>query len=432
LLLEQQLPPCLITNIKQLKGMTIIRSNHAPAHQADAQQPGSAGPPQGGREALKRRKVFFLVDSFNVGGTETQAVELARRLDPLAYDLTVGCLKREGPLLDRLQKSSIEVIEFYPRGGIDSIGGVREMLRLAAFLRRGGFEVVHTHDLWSNLLGVPAARIARVPVIVSSRRDLSQFAWYKTSRRAWLRRIQNLSNIVLANADSIREVLIREDGFAAEKIRVIGNGVETEQFRTAPRERERLFPGVGDSKLIVLVGNMHSDVKGHPWLIDAAQVVVQEFPATRFVLVGDGEQRKKLENRIANLGLQKSFLFLGRRKDIPEILACCDLAVLPSRAEGLPNAVLEYLAAGLPIVATKIGGISEIIHDGDTGLLVPPENSQALGAAVVRLLRNPELSRKLGRAGQEYVQRNFSFDRLIREVDGLYTELLERATGQSG
>src|SRR5437588_231717 len=104
----------------------------------------------------------------------------------------------------------------------------------------------------------PAARMARVPVIVSSRRDLSQFAWYKTSRRVWLRRIQNLSNIVLANANSIREGLIAEDGFAPEKIRVIRNGVETETIQTTARDRERLFPGIGNSKLVVLVGNMHS------------------------------------------------------------------------------------------------------------------------------------------------------------------------------
>ena len=407
--------------------MTVTPSNQefAITHQADPQGPGTAALPQARPEAFQRRKVFFLVDSFNVGGTESQAVELARRMDPAAYDLTVGCLKKEGPLLDRLQKSSIQVIEFYPQGGIDSIGGAREMLRLAAFLRRERFEVVHTHDLWSNLLGVPAARMVRVPVIVSSRRDLSQFAWYKTSRRVWLRRIQNLSNIVLANANSIREGLIAEDGFAPEKIRVIRNGVETETIQTTARDRERLFPGIGNSKLVVLVGNMHSDVKGHPWLIEAAQTVVREFPSTRFVLVGDGQDRKKCENQVANLGLRQNFLFLGRRKDVPEILACCDVAVLPSRAEGLPNAVLEYLASGLPTVATEIGGITEIIQDGNTGVLVPPENSDALARAVARLLRDPELSRKLGRSGREYVQRNFSFERLVREVDALYTELLE-------
>src|SRR5438132_8836163 len=135
--------------------MTVTHSNQefAITQQADPQGPGTAALPQARPEAFQRRKVFFLVDSFNVGGTESQAVELARRMDPAAYDLTVGCLKKEGPLLDRLQKSSIQVIEFYPQGGIDSISDARAMLRLADFLRRERVEAVHTPGRLSTGLG---------------------------------------------------------------------------------------------------------------------------------------------------------------------------------------------------------------------------------------------------------------------------------------
>src|SRR5438128_9988055 len=138
--------------------MTVTHSNQefAITHQADPQGPGTAALPQARPEAFQRRKVFFLVDSFNVGGTESQAVELARRMDPAAYDLTVGCLKREGPLLDRLQKSSIQVLEFYPQGGTDSIRGAREMLRPAAVLSRRRVGGARTDGLWSNLRAVPA------------------------------------------------------------------------------------------------------------------------------------------------------------------------------------------------------------------------------------------------------------------------------------
>ena len=371
-----------------------------------------------------RRKVFYLVDSLNIGGTETQAVELALRIPEAGYDVTLGCLRARGPLLERLQGTDVEVQEFYPKGGMDSPAGLYQLLRLSWFLRRKKFDVVHTHDLWSNLLGVPAARLAGVHAIVSSRRDLAHFDWYQGKRRGWLRRIQNLGGAVLANATPIRDALIAEDGFAPEKLRVIHNGVDIKRFQKSGSDRDQMFPEAGNGKLIVLVGNMHTDVKGHPWLIAAAPAVVQEFPAARFVLVGDGEQRSRFEQQVASLGLQQNFLFLGRRADIPKILGCCDIAVLPSRAEGLPNAVLEYTAAGLPVIASRVGGNAELIDDGETGLLVPPEDSSALSSALLKLLRDPGLAQRIAQGGHESTVRNFSFERLVGEVDELYSDLL--------
>jgi glycosyltransferase involved in cell wall biosynthesis len=154
--------------------------------------------------------------------------------------------------------------------------------------------------------------------------------------------------------------------------------------------------------------------------------VLQQFPDTRFVFAGDGDSRPAFEAQVAQLGLQRNFIFMGRRNDIPDVLASCDLAVLPSRAEGLPNAVLEYMAAGLPTVASHVGGNGELVEDGVTGILVPPGNSEALADALLRLLRDPEWSRQVAARGQRLATQNFSFERLIREVDELYTELLER------
>jgi L-malate glycosyltransferase len=379
----------------------------------------------GSRPSLRpRRKVFYLLDSLNLGGTETQAVELALRIPESGYEVTLGCLRARGPLLERLQGSQVDVREFHPQGGIDSPAGFYQLLRLSWFLRRGKFDIVHTHDLWSNLLGVPAARLAGVRAIVSSRRDLANFDWYQSKRRGWLRRIQNLGGAVLVNATPIRDALIAEDGFKPGKLRVIHNGVDIEKFHKSGDERDQLFPGVGKGKLIVLVGNMHTDVKGHPWLIASAPAVVHEFPSARFVLAGDGEQRPRFEEQVRKLALEQNFLFLGRRTDIPKILAGCDIAVLPSRAEGLPNAVLEYMAAGLPTVASRVGGNGELIEDGVTGLLVPSEDSAALSDALLALLRDPELARRMAQSGQQFTIRNFSFERLVREVDELYSELL--------
>src|SRR6185437_7629436 len=164
---------------------------------------------------------------------------------------------------------------------------------------------------------------------------------------------------------------VREDGLASNKVRVIYNGVDLERFHSVPTMRAKLFPGMERAKLIVLVGNMHTDVKGHPTLITAALEVVSHFPQARFVLVGDGEKRKEFEAAAQSAGVASNFMFLGRRNDVADILAACDIAVLPSAAEGMPNAVLEYMAAGLPVIASAVGGNLEVIADGANGLLVP-------------------------------------------------------------
>ena len=209
---------------------------------------------------------------------------------------------------------------------------------------------------------------------------------------------------------------------------MIHNGVDLEKFSHGSRDRTWLVPGTGPEVAretwIALVGNMHTDVKGHPTLIAAAGEIAREFPEARFVLIGDGAMRKDFERQVAELGLSTHFLFLGRRDDVPRILACCDIAVLPSKAEGLPNAVLEYLAVGLPTVATRVGGNAEIIRDGETGLLVSPGDSSAFAQAMLRLLRDPGLRASLARNGREYVASEFSFQKMIGNTDQLYTELL--------
>lgn len=370
------------------------------------------------------RRVFFLLDSLHIGGTETQAVELARRLDPARYQVTLGCLRVRGPLLNRLQGSAVSIMECYPPGGVDSLSGVYQMVRIARFLRRGRFHVVHTHDLWSNLLGIPAARLARVPVVISSRRDLGHLAWYTPRRRRILYHLQKLSSAVLVNSEQIREQLVREDGFRWNFIRVVHNGIDINRFENIPCERGRLFPGLDQCKVIVSVGNMHGDVKGQPALIAAARSVCAKFPHVRFVLVGDGVRKADFESMVAEYGLTQKFLFLGQRHDIPELLACCDIGVLPSKAEGFSNALLEYLAAGIPTVATKVGGNAEIIQHGVNGLLTPPNQPDALADAISSLLQNPLLASQLGYAGRQRVGSHFSFERLIAEVDAMYTQLL--------
>jgi L-malate glycosyltransferase len=391
----------------------------------DAGRTASSETEGGGRDEFPRR-LFFLLDSFMIGGTETQAIELARRLDPTRYEVTLGCLRKEGPLLSRLEGTPVNVVEFSMGKGIDSPSGIRGVVKLARFLRKERTQIMHAHDLWSNLVGMVAAKLAQVPVTITSQRDLSHDPWYGTYRRRVLRYLQGRSSIVLTNAKAIRDELVETDGLPANQVCVIYNGVDIEGFRNATPNREWMFPSSAGKKLVVLVGNMNSDVKGHPVLIAAAAEIAKFHPEVQFLLVGDGPKRGYFETQVDAAGLKPKILFLGRRSDVPQILASCDIAVLPSLAEGLPNAVLEYLASGLPVIASALGGNLEVIRDGVTGLLVPPKDAQALSAALIRLLGDPQFAGNLAKAGRDQVATSFSFERLVVEVDRLYSQLLDR------
>jgi glycosyltransferase involved in cell wall biosynthesis/serine acetyltransferase len=389
---------------------------------------GQPGHPPAKTSDVGVSRVFQFVDSLNLGGTETQVVQTVRRLASDQYQVTVGCLHANGPLIEVLQQSRIPICEFPPRSGLLSPSGIFQILRLARFLRKERFDVVHTHDLYSNLMGVPAAWLARVPVIISSRRDLANWWWYTPRNRKLLRLVQSLSTAVVANSEAVRNYLIQKDGFRASSIKVIRNGVDIERFSNIPRNRQHLYPGFGsDEQLVAVVANMNVKGKGHMDLVEAACAVCRGISMTRFLLIGDGVERRALEAKVQNLGLSDSVLFLGHQSDIPELLACCDLSVLPSWSEGLPNVVLESMAAGLPVVATSVGGTIEIIEHEMNGLLVPPHNPSALAEAVMRILQDKDLANRLARSGREWVEAHHGYARVLNELKLLYEEARPRA-----
>jgi glycosyltransferase involved in cell wall biosynthesis len=261
---------------------------------------------------------------------------------------------------------------------------------------------------------------------------LSHWWWYTPRRRAFLRRIQNRSNYVIANSQAVRDFLVEEDGFDPKLIRVIRNGVDLERFASVRADRQGLFPHLAaQSQLIAVVANMNVETKGHADLIRAAAEVSREFHDAKFLLVGDGAERSRLEALTQELGLSNTVLFLGRRKDVPDILACCDLFVLPSWAEGLPNSVLEAMASGLPVVATRVGGTPEIIEDGVNGLLVAPREPHGLALAIMQILENGEFARQIAQSARDRARAQFGFDRLLSELDSLCISRLSRTNESS-
>jgi glycosyltransferase involved in cell wall biosynthesis/serine acetyltransferase len=373
------------------------------------------------RDSAGPVRVVSFIHSLELGGSETQCVEVAARMAGSGYDVTLACLNPNGALRERVKELGLRLVAF-PAPRLLRPSAIAQALRFISFLRRNRIRVVHTNDLYSNLFAVPAAWLAGVPVIISSQRDMSHWSWYTPFRRKLLRKIQGMSSWLVTNSRAIRDDLVMRDGFAAQRILVIHNGIDTSTFAPGVRGNSELSANFapGD-RLIVMVANMHIRVKGHEDLIEAAQTVCHAHPEARFLLVGDGELRQEFERRVQDLGLEGSVLFLGHQTDVAGLLSRCDIGVLASRAEGLPNAVLEYMASGLATVATAVGGVPEVIRNETDGLLVPPRDPDALAGAVVRLLDDEQLRTRLGRAARSGVVENFDFAAVVSSLRLLYS-----------
>ena len=265
---------------------------------------------------------------------------------------------------------------------------------------------------------MPAARLARTPVIVS-RLDLAH--WHGKARRALLRGLTRMADHVVGNAEAIRRMLVEEEGMSAERVSVIPNGLDLARF--AARVREGLKAALPDTKgapVVVHVANMNHPVKRQEDLLRALAMVRLKGQALHAFLVGDGPRRAELERLAGSLGLTDTVHFLGHRADVPAVYARADFGVLCSTAEGMSNAVMEGMAAGLPMVVTRVGGNPELVADGVRGLVVPPLRPQAMTEAFCTLLADRELGRRMGAEARAFVERELSLERMVRRHDALY------------
>lgn len=360
--------------------------------------------------------VVVMLTSFEIGGTERQTVELVRRLDRDRFRVHLACFHRRGALLDDVPASV--AVESFPVDGFRSPGAVRQLIRFSAWCRSIGACLVHTCDLYANMFGLTGARLAGIATRIGSRRDLvtgDKTTLQLTGQRAAYR----LADAVVANSAAAAAQLARE-GVPDSKVRVIPNGVDTARFGAARPARPL--------RRIVMVANLRPE-KGHDILIDAAPRILAAHPDAEFVLAGEGPRRSALQSQARASGVDQRVRFLGECRDVPGILAGGDLFVLPSRTEAMPNAVIEAMAAGLPVVASAVGGIPELITADHTGLLVAPNDPAALAAAVNRLMDDPDRAAALGRSARAFITREFGFGRMVARVEELYLSAIERQVG---
>jgi len=371
-------------------------------------------------ERAKLPGVFLMTDSFETGGSERQFVTLAGALDRKRFRLHLGCIQKTGGFL-----SGFEHAVPFPLGrNLYGPGSWRTRLRLGGHLRRNGIAIAHAFDFYTNLTLIPVARLAGIPIVIGSHRQLGDLL---SPAKAWAQAaVLQFCDRVACNSHAAAQRLI-EQGVSRRLVVVIGNGVASAAFELA----QPALPRAVGVLRVGMLARMNTGSKNHKLFLRAASRVASRFPQAQFVLVGDGPLRPGLEREVEKLGLRAQTVFLGDRRDIPAVLASLDVTVLPSDSESLSNAILESMAASVPVIASEVGGNTELLAHG-RGLLVKPGCDEALSHAVASLLSDAGLRQRLGDRARKFASENFTVETMRRRHEELYTELLEEKNWRPG
>jgi glycosyltransferase involved in cell wall biosynthesis/peptidoglycan/xylan/chitin deacetylase (PgdA/CDA1 family) len=356
--------------------------------------------------------IAIFVDRYAPGGTQRQMIELLARLDRTRFRVHPVCFHSDGAWFDRVAALG-EPVALFPIHGFRRPDTARQLRAFSQWCRTNRIAVLHTCELYSNIFGLPGAALASVPVRIGSRRGFVE----PLGAQCLQRLAYSAAHRVVANSKAAAHRL-QVERVPNHKVVVIPNGIDLSLFpprEYSPRPRR-----------IAMVACLREE-KRIDVLIAAAPRVLARHPDAQFVIAGDGSCRDELVALARTTGVFESFRFLGHSEDVPAVLAGSDLFVLPSRSEAFPNSIIEAMAAGLPVVATNVGGIPELVADGRTGRLVPPDNAEALAAALIDVLAQPDRAAELGRAGRRDIEQTYSFDRMVDQFETLYLTELDHA-----
>jgi len=366
--------------------------------------------------------IVHAVNSLEIGGLENGVVNLVNRIGP-RFRHVIVCLSTEGALRQRLD-SHVEVHTLHKRRGHD----VRTLLRLVSLLRRIRPGIVHSRN-WAAFEAVGAAFMARVPVVIHGEhgREISDPEGRNRRRNAARRLCAPIIDHFVTVSDDLRSWLVRRLHIPGSKVTTIHNGVDLTRFSYQDQLKSRLKVGLpADARVIGTVGRL-DPVKDQAALIRAFARLASTHPQAMLVIAGDGPCRGELGALVSTLGLEKRVRLLGSRSDIPVVLAALDVFALPSIAEGISNTILEAMATGLPIVATRVGGNPELVEDGRSGVLVPVQDEASLAAALDAYLDDGHLRTLHGKGARDRVVQHFSLERMGQAYTDLYTHLLGAA-----
>jgi glycosyltransferase involved in cell wall biosynthesis len=370
-----------------------------------------------------KKNVLQFVGSFHQGGSERQAVQLTKLLrEDATYNVFLATLNNEGVLRAEVEAVGFAEIPEFPLTSFYDLNFLKQIKNCVRFLRENKIEIVHTHDFYTNVFGITAARFAKVPVKIASKRETGGMR--SKAQKQIEKRIFKTADAIVVNSKAVQNYL-SDAGISAGKTEVIYNGLDL--ARLAPNQTNRAdickelnLPADENIKFITLVANLRHKVKNQPMFLRTAQKVSGNFPDAHFVLAGEGDLKNDLEQLASELGIAEKTHFIGRCTKIPELLSVSFAGVLTSFAEGFSNSILEYMAAKIPVVATRVGGAGEAIIEGENGFLVESDDDKALAEKLIQLLESPEKARQFGENGRKFVEENFSCAAQLKNTLALY------------
>jgi len=352
------------------------------------------------------------------GGIEQRLAALLPRLNQPPFRVTVVCLRERGLLADSLEQAGVPVVVFPMKSRLEPAG----LRALAQWMRDQQVDLVHSHMYRSNVPATIAARMAGVRAVLCQMHNINT---WETWRQRWMDRLlMRWRTAMVAVSEEVKRDIVANLACDPERVHVLYNGIDLEKYSAAQRDpelAERL--GVPKGSRVVVVLARLAQQKGHIRLLKALDLVRDELPPTHVLLVGEGKMRDAIQQEVIKRHLQEMVTFAGHRDDVPQVLALADLSVLASDREGFSNAIVESLAAGVPVVATDVGGNSEAIVNGESGLLVPHDDVHALARALKLLLTDDSLRERTSQAARRRAQR-FSLDQMLEETRRLYRRVL--------
>lgn len=363
--------------------------------------------------------VLLMVRELGVGGTERQLCEIAKALDRARFEPHVACFHSEGFRAAELQSAGVPILRL-PIRSFKSPGVLRGAWQLGSYIRKHRIALVHTFDVPMNQFGVPAARAFSSSIVLASQRA------HRDLVSSWSRRLLRLTDLladgIVVNSLAVRRQLIEEDRVPAGKIHLCYNAIDTARFFPGPRSRP---PALVDASLVIGVVCALRPEKGLPTLVDAFAQVQRSHPGTKLVVVGDGSVLPELKARSLALGIEHACHFEPATAGVTTWLHAIDVFVLPSLSEALSNSLMEAMACGCCVVASRTGGNPELVEDGQTGLLFTPRDSAELAQCLLRLASSPELRKRLAAASAACIGK-FSIEASVRRMEGIYDTYLAR------
>jgi len=368
-------------------------------------------------------KVLHIIGGGEFGGAEKHILNLAGAVDPRALEITVCCLF-SAPFVEVAARAGINALSVPMRSKAD-FGVVR---KLAAQIRGGRYDIVHTHGVRANLLGRLAARQAgKKRKVITTVHSLLEKDYQgiinRCANNLAERSTRCLTDRFIAVSQGLKDRLVA-GGIPADIVTVIHNGILLDDIKPSGAAgqavKERL--SIGDGDLVGIVARLHA-VKGHRYFIEAAREVLQQRPRARFLIVGDGPYRPVLENLIGGMGLNDKVIFTGFIEDIYSLMAELDLLVISSLWEGFGLTAIEAMVLGVPVVATEVGGLPEVVQHGETGLLAPPANSASLAKSIAWMMDHPREAGEMAAKGGDIVRRKFSAAEMARRTVDLYRKV---------